>query len=397
MPVPHLQALSDEDLLSRLVALLKQSRWVEAELIAHIAEVDQRRLYAHQASPSMFVYCTQVLHLSNPEAYLRITVARASREHPMLLEMLADGRLHLSAIARLAPHLTEANRDAVLGRAAHRSKREIDELVARLAPKPDVCVSIRKLPERRDMAERLPTATVGLGGPAAPDARRLSPERVVSPASAPNEKGAPASQLFPDGVPVAPPHPYRAAPSPTPLPVRPAVLEPLAPGRYKVQFTAGGGFRDKLERLQALMRSSVPDGDLAAIIEAAVTEKLERLEARRFAKTRAPRKDLAETDTSASSRHIPAAVRRAVHRRDGGRCRFVDEQGRRCPERHRLEFHHLVPFGHGGDHSPGNLRLACPAHNRFLAEQDYGQEVMARHRRSGHDVSHPAQTQSPWP
>ena len=33
------------------------------------------------------------------------------------------------------------------------------------------------------------------------------------------------------------------------------------------------------------MRPSVPDEDLAAIIEAAVTEKLERLEARRFAKT----------------------------------------------------------------------------------------------------------------
>ena len=68
------------------------------------------------------------------------------------------------------------------------------------------------------------------------------------------------------------------------------------------------------------MRSSVPDGDLAAIIEQAVTEKLERLEARRFAKTSAPRKGLADSDTSPSSRHIPAAVRRTVHERDAGRC-----------------------------------------------------------------------------
>ena len=58
----------------------------------------------------MFAYCTQALHLSEAEAYLRIAAARASREHPFLLSMLADGRLHLTAIAKLAPHLT---RDSV--------------------------------------------------------------------------------------------------------------------------------------------------------------------------------------------------------------------------------------------------------------------------------------------
>lgn len=65
------------------------------------------------------------------------------------------------------------------------------------------------------------------------------------------------------------------------------------------------------------MRSQVPDGDLGAIIEAAVTEKLARLEARRFATTSRPRKDLSKTDTAPASRHIPAAVRRAVRERDG--------------------------------------------------------------------------------
>jgi hypothetical protein len=138
------------------------------------------------------------------------------------------------------------------------------------------------------------------------------------------------------------------------------------------------------------MRSSVPDGDLATILEVAVTEKLERLEAKRFGKTDAPRKSLEETDTSASSRYIPAAVRRAVRERDGNRCTFVDTQGGRCSERDRLEFHQLEPFGRGGDHSPENIRLACPAHNRYLAERDYGKEVMDRYLRSGSRVGEPA-------
>jgi 5-methylcytosine-specific restriction endonuclease McrA len=130
------------------------------------------------------------------------------------------------------------------------------------------------------------------------------------------------------------------------------------------------------------LRSQVPSGDLATVIERAVSDTLERLEARRFARTRAPRKTLRQTDISPSSRHIPAAVRRAVRERDGERCRYVDEQCRRCSARDRLEFHHIHPFGMGGDHSPGNIRLLCPTHNRHLAERDYGQAAIRRHRRS---------------
>jgi 5-methylcytosine-specific restriction endonuclease McrA len=168
-----------------------------------------------------------------------------------------------------------------------------------------------------------------------------------------------------------------AAPSPAPR----AAVEPLAPSRYKVQFTASAEFRDKLERLQALMRSSVPDGDLAKIIDLAVTEKLERLEARRFAKTKRPRKRLAQTDTRPKSRYIPAAVRRFVEKRDGGQCTYRGKHGRRCTRRHDLEFHHRKPFGLGGDHSPEGLALMCRTHNALLAEQDFGKERMARHRR----------------
>jgi hypothetical protein len=135
---------------------------------------------------------------------------------------------------------------------------------------------------------------------------------------------------------------------------RRATMEPLSPARYKVQFTASAELRDKLERLQALMRSGNAAIDLAGVIEAAVTEKLDKLESRRFGRTKAPRKTLAETDVAPSSRHVPAAVRRAVHDRDQGRCRYVDDQGRRCTARVVVEFHHRQTFALGGDHSPGD-------------------------------------------
>lgn len=92
------------------------------------------------------------------------------------------------------------------------------------------------------------------------------------------------------------------------------------------------------------MRGSVPDGDLAALLEDAVTEKAKRLEARRFGRTIAPRKDLAATETSGwGSRYFPAPVRRAADAREGGGCGFSTEDGRRCRARERLEFHHVAP------------------------------------------------------
>ncbi len=89
-------------------------RRVESDLVAHIGEVEKRRLFARMAFPSMHAYCTEALHLSEAEAYRRITVARAARRDPRLLEMLRDGRLHLSGMALIVSRLTPENRDAVL-------------------------------------------------------------------------------------------------------------------------------------------------------------------------------------------------------------------------------------------------------------------------------------------
>ena len=371
--VLRLRRLSDDELLCGLSSLLGQSRRIEWELVAHIGEVEERRLYAREACDSMFVYCTEVLHLSEHEACLRIATARAARDHPMLLPMLADGRLHLSGIAKLAPHLTAANRDALLQGATYRSKRQIEVLVAEWAPRPDVPASIRKLPDRAATG-----AAVTASSPLSDD-RQLGPDRVRAattqdPIHGPGHAGGIGA--------VAPP-------------ARPAV-EPLALGRYKVQFTASAALCEKLERLKNLMLSSVPDGDLARIVETAVTEALERREARRFAKTKAPRATLANTDTAPSpSRYLPAAVRRISYTSDDGRCRFVGANGRRCGSQRRLEFHHGVPWGHRGDRSPANIRLMCRTHNSYLAAKDYGQAVMARFRRRRRPAAIPSGSDDP--
>jgi hypothetical protein len=380
-PTTTLEKLEDDVLLERVRELANDSRRIEADLIAHLAEVEARGLLARHAVSSTFGYCRKTLNLSESEAYLRITVARASRKHPVLLEMLADGRLHLTGAGKLAPHLTVENREGLLFRATRQSKRRIEELIAELSPQPDVPARIRKLPERA-IPQLRPDAVGGQVAPPAPPAPALAPA-VATSASV---DGAVPLRLV-DGavavgrVPVL--APVATAPS-RPATTAPARISPLSPSRFKVQFTASAELKEKLGRLQELMPRGISGGDLAAVIEAAVTEKLERLEARRYAQTKAPRKTLAETDTSPRSRNIPAAVRRAVYERDGGRCTFVDAQGRRCTERHRLEYHHHGrAWARGGDHSVGNVRLVCFRHHEYLADVEYGRAWMARCRRSG--------------
>jgi hypothetical protein len=287
-----LAAISDDELLRRLVDLVRQSRRVESDLVAHIAEVERRRLYAREASPSMFVYCTQVLRLSEAEAYARITVARASREHPMLLDMLTDGRLHLTGVARLAPHLTPENRGELLERATHKSRRQIEELIADIAPRPDAAALMRRLPERRDLAAQAVPAGAGATATLARPqlcldrvergALTLTPDPDSDMASADPAPGeAEATQQAATSVQAS------AAVPPAEVVGRPAVaqstavvhtrgpadIQPLGRARYKVQFTASAELHDKLERLRALMRSQVPDGDLAVIIDMATSRR----------------------------------------------------------------------------------------------------------------------------
>src|SRR5207253_9906170 len=98
----------------------------------HASAVSGRRL------SSLFTYCTQALHLSEHAAYNRIETARAARRCPIILELVADSAVTLTTVRLLAPHLTPENHGEVLAGARHKSKRDIERLVASMHPQPDV-------------------------------------------------------------------------------------------------------------------------------------------------------------------------------------------------------------------------------------------------------------------
>ena len=338
--------LSDHQLLAVVARLAGRERQATAALIASLAEFDARRLYLGEGCSSLFTYCTRLLHLSEHAAYHRIEAARAVRRFPIILARLEEGALTLTAVRLLAPHLTQENHGALLEAARHKSKSEVEQLVAAIRPQADVRASMRKLPAR---------------APARLDAHT---------SSAPPLATAPRLQ-----TPVAPPP---APPSPPPATQRPAI-QPLAPARYKVQFTLSDEGVALLRQAQALMRHRVPDGDIAAVVAEGLRVLVERLEKAKTGTTSRPR--AGARPSSPGSRSIPAAVRRAVWARDQGRCAFVGTRGR-CAETGRLEFHHVRPYAAGGSAEVENIELRCRAHNQYEAELAFGGAGARLDRRS---------------
>ena len=379
--------LTDEELLRRVQLLARGEREATVELVAHLVVLDTRRLHLAEGYSSLFGYCVEVLRLAEHAAYNRIEAARASRRFPVVLERLADGSLNLSTLRLLAPHLTPENHERVLGEAAGMSKRDVEQLVARLAPRPDSPSSVRKLPGLRPL-----TASVALPSVSSPEP---SPEPSLEPSLEPSRVSLTLGVPVPPAVVVdglgplaqGASRPDQAAPSSTPMsdPLaappsasarRPSVA-PLSAERYRVQFTVGRETHDNLRLAQELLRREVPDGDPGAIFDRALKLLLEDVARKKSAATSRPRPVRA---TAAGSRHVPAHVKRAVWLRDAGRCAFVARSGRRCRERAFLEVHHVDPYAIGGESTVSNLSLRCRAHNLHEAERVFGPFVLVRGR-----------------
>jgi len=113
-PVPS--HLTDDQLTAAVQRFARDARASTAELVAHLAEFDTRRLYLAAGCSSLFSYCFEVLRLSEHAAYDRIEAARAARLFPTIVERLAEGTLNLTTVRLLAPHLTrefvDTDRDA---------------------------------------------------------------------------------------------------------------------------------------------------------------------------------------------------------------------------------------------------------------------------------------------
>ena len=362
-------------------ALFAREREATAEPIAHLTEMDTREVHLREGYPSLFVYRRDALGLSEWEAYNRIEVARTARRFPVILEMLANGSVHLTAVRMLTPHLTLANHREVLESARGKRKAEVAQIVAKLSPQPDVSFSVRRVPTgRRDdgsiNGQRASATELPASEPSASSAPRLGGSLADLAAS-----GTPREPTTSDAEAAV------AASVAHASLISAERVTPLSPNRYKLQLTIGGETLAKLRLAQDMLGHAVPSGDAALVVDRALTALLAELAKKKFADTQRPRgsrEKEPETGNPTAQvrrpdpRSVPAPVRRAVWLRDLGRCVFVGTNGHRCDERGFVEFHHVDPYALGGEATVDGIQLRCRRHNDYEGRSYFGRRRTLR-------------------
>ncbi|HEY3499666.1 MAG TPA: hypothetical protein VGK73_33475 [Polyangiaceae bacterium] len=136
--------LSDAELVARLPSLVQAERGATLEVIEHLVEMERRRLYLAYATSSLFRYCIERLGYAEDAALKRHRVARLALRVPEVLEALRAGTIHLTGLFLLSAHLNEENAGPLLSEARDKSKRQIEEIIARWFPRPDVTATIER-------------------------------------------------------------------------------------------------------------------------------------------------------------------------------------------------------------------------------------------------------------
>jgi len=464
-----LRHLADTELESGLRELVARGRETDARVVAHLAEVETRRLHLKSGSESLFAYCQKRLNLSENQAFYRIVAARAARQYPSIFELLASGDIHLTSLSLLSKYLTPESHHELLSEARGRTKREVLELLATFAPRPDVRSTLRKLPARSARGDLPPTAikpTVPSTTPTDPSTTPTDPSTTptdpsttstdpsttstdpsttstdpsttstdpsttstdpsttsTDPSTTSTDPSTTSTDPSTTGTAQALPVVKRPA-SPRAVPAGPTgSLEPLSRTAYRLQLNTTPQLKEKLERARDLMSHANPSGDLAVVVERAIDLLIAKLNQQRFGQS-GPRSRAKHATPGANEpkvgacvelrqepqarsrerpgsvraglgpegaknwqatheprppneqrkrRHIQNEIRRQLLARDGLCCTFTNESGQRCSARAFLQIHHEHAWSKGGSDTLDNLRLLCAAHNRLLAELEFGE------------------------
>ncbi len=286
--------------------------------------------------PACFTSSTGNSGCPEGAAHYRKVAAQLIQRFPEVVAPLREGKLCITVVLELARVITPENSVDVLPRFFHRSRQEAKAVAVEIRPAAVV--------PRKEMVTALPLVSSTQPG-------RVQP------------------------VELAAAHLVQGASSPTPAmrPAAPMQAEPLTPDLRRLHVTVSRQFLHKLEAARAGQGHAQPGASAEQILETALDLLLAH-QAKRRAQAKKPQR----APRPAKPGHVPAAVKRVVWERDGGKCQWPLDSGGICGSTLRLEIDHVVPRARGGPSTIDNCRLACRTHNQLAARQVYGDDWMDR-------------------
>jgi len=419
---PSLELGEARQLRDALKALLRKEQAAMAEFLLALADFDRRRGWERLGHANLFAFLLAELRLSRSAAFYRKCAAELLQQFPQVIAPLRDGKLCLSTVAELAKVLTEENQAVVAPRFFGLSAREAQELVAEFQP--------RQVPSTRMVVTRVADPAAAPKVSATQSLLTLAPAPPVGAQGDTHPNVVPLSRVLTSEL---------ANGGGGRVVVRRDWIVPLTADQRRVHFNVGKRVVTKLEAAREGLSHAIPGATMEQVLEAALDLLLEK-QARARGQVKRPRTSLQPprrldaspgldvprlTDAlprmdatprvdgppgleipaqveapqariaaplevllqepSPSRRTgqreaIPAAVRRAVWERDGGRCSWPLDSGGCCGSMHRLELDHIVPWARFGGRTEDNLRLTCRSHNALAARQVFGTRWMGRYQ-----------------
>ena len=359
----ELEHLPAVELDRRAYRIMGKERVEQAKLLAHLGEIRARGLYRDLGYSNMFEYCVKRLGVSEGAAHSRNQIASVCREYPQMLELIAKQQMSLTVAGKIAPHLTRENAATLFKDCAGMTKRQVEEYLVRIRPKPVVSSGVSRAPG--------------------------SPEVLRG-----------ADFLTPMGTQELSMSPMLNTQEPTRGPrSRHRDIEPATPEVFNFRFSANTQLKQKIERLGEVMGIHDVSKMLAQVVETAVDCALEKKDPQqkleRRKKREAKKAEKVEAKASTSSRpdevkptksgeqgsgYVPSVLREQALEEAGYRCTYVGPNGRRCEARAALEIDHRKPRARGGTNDKENLRPMCRPHNQLEAEREFGREFMRAKR-----------------
>jgi hypothetical protein len=354
--------------VARLAGLLRREREAIAEFLVELSAFHAQRCWEELGYPSLFDFLTRELRLSRGNAFYRVKAVELAQRFPEVIGHLQAGELCITSIVELARVLTVENRANVLPRFFHVSRQEAKELSAELAPRE--VVPIREIVTAPRAPAQVETPTKDASAVPAEASPSVDPR---APVQLLNSVAAKAVDRSGD----------------THAEARRELVDPLTGGLSRLHLTVSRELLAKLEAARLALSHSRPAATIADLLELGADAALAK-DAKRKALVSKPRPARqAAAQAPAESGYVPAEIRRAVWRRDGGCCQWPVASGGICGSRLRAQLDHIIPRGMGGPSTIDNLRVLCERHNKLAARRAYGDVIMDRYVRGKRPSSAP--------
>jgi hypothetical protein len=304
----RLVGLGNSELLAGLSDLVRRSNELTGDVLAHLAELEERKLHRELGFTSTFVYCVDALGMSEGAAGRRVTGARVCRRFPEAFALVARGELHLSASCELGPYLNPENASESFDACRGKTRRQVEHLLAARFPRPDVREQIRRLPVRAGMPGVVSADQMTSSQAQPPEPGEIRKAAGAQPEVTDQRRVAAGAEMTEmAGIPAG--HGRGTGGPPASSGARRRELEALSADRFGVHFTADVELRDLIERARALASYRLPKGDLASLMKLALTAFVQQEEKRRFAVGSKPRKSVANVH---SCPRMDGAARRGL-------------------------------------------------------------------------------------